>query len=268
MYFSTPKTSALIVPFRIIANCQNNPTEMDTSKIISAIKSGHLPAYDKAALLKSYPEPVQRFLRFHLPEGIPARSYAQVRLKGIIKLVNWSYFKSTLYVNPFRGFCWQATVKMGLLPVKGYDYFLERAGAMQWRIFNLIPVMKAANEDVSRSAEGRAKLESAMFPDLLIHPQVKWKAFSDTEITATWKIHQEEQPVHFNIADDGALQEIFMQRWGNPGDTKDFAYHNFGCHIELESLHQGAIIPKKGNAGWWFGDDRYDDGEFFRFERY
>jgi hypothetical protein len=239
---------------------------METSIIISEIKSGHLPAFDKAILIKSYPDPVQRFLRYHLPEGIPERNFAEVRLKGIIKLVNWSFFKSALYVNPFRGFCWVATVKMGLLPVKGYDFFLDNSGAMQWRIFNVIPVMKAANKDITRSAEGRAKLESAMFPDLLIHPKIRWDALSENEITATWKIKTEEQPVHFKIADDGALQEIFMQRWGNPGDTKDFAYHNFGCFIESEKLHQGVLIPKKGNAGWWFGDERYDDGEFFRFE--
>jgi hypothetical protein len=241
---------------------------MDTNRIISAIRDNHKLSYDSAKLLESYPKPVQRFLRFHLPGGFPGRIYAQVRLKGIIKLVNWCYFKSTLYVNPFRGFCWQATVKMGLLPVKGHDYFLDNTGAMQWRIFNLIPVMTAANEDISRSAEGRAKMESAFFPDLLIHPKVKWEVISDNEITAAWKIYQEEQPVHFKIADNGALQEMFMQRWGNPGDSKVFDYHNFGAQIISESLHQEVIIPKNGNAGWWFGSEQFDDGEFFRFERF
>lgn len=241
---------------------------MDTSRIIEKIKTNSTSSYDKTALLKSYPDPVQRFLRYHLPNGIPARNYGEVRLKGIIKLVNWSYFKSTLYANPFRGFCWQATVKMGLLPVKGYDYFLDNTGAMQWRIFNLIPVMKAANEDISRSAEGRAKMESAMFPDLLIHPKVKWEAISEEEITANWKIHREEQPVHFKLGSNGSLQEIFMQRWGNPGDSKVFDYHTFGAQILVEDFHQGGIIPKKGNAGWWLGSKQYDDGEFFRFDRF
>jgi len=241
---------------------------MDLSQILLEIKSQKNSAFDKAALIKTYPEPVQRYLRFHLPKGIPNRSYGEVRLKGIIKLVNWSFFKSTLYVNPFRGFCWQATVKMGLLPVKGYDYFLDNFGAMQWRIFNLIPVMNASGDDVSRSAEGRAKLESAMFPDLLIHPEVRWDALSENEITATWKINAEEKPVHFKIGDDGSLKEIYMLRWGNPGDAKEFAYHNFGCQIDSEMLHQGVMTPKKGNAGWWLGEERYDDGEFFRFEQF
>jgi hypothetical protein len=27
-----------------------------------------------------------------------------------------------------------------------------------------------------------------------------------------------------------------------------------------------SVKKAKGNAGWWFGSEQYDDGEFFRFE--
>jgi hypothetical protein len=241
---------------------------MNTEKTISEITRHEHGGFDKMELLKTYPEPVARYLRFHLPEGIPDRSHGEVRLKGIIKIVNWSHFKSTLFANPFRGFLWTAKVKMGILPVNGYDYFLDDAGAMQWQILNLIPVMKGSGSDISRSAEGRARMEGAFFPDLLIHPKVKWGVISDNEITASWKINKEEQPVHFKIGDDGSLRKLFIQRWGNPGDTKVYGYHWFGSNIHSEALHQGVMIPKKGDAGWWFGEKGYDDGEFFRFESY
>lgn len=241
---------------------------MDIKQIITSLKSDHSGSYDKMDLLKSYPEPVSRYLRYHLPKGIPESSYGEVRLKGIIKLVNWSAFKSTLYTNPMRGFVWTATVNMGILPVKGFDYFLDDTGAMNWRLFNLVNVSKAEGEDVSRSAEGRAKMEGVFFPHLLIHPKVKWEVISENEITVNWKINKEEHPVHLKIGDDGSLKELYLKRWGNPGDIKEFSYYNFGGHIEEEVLYKGLIIPKKGNAGWWFGEEQYDDGEFFRFEIY
>ena len=239
---------------------------MDLNQIVSEIKLQDVHNFDKQELLKTYPEPVSRYLRYHLPHGIPDHNYTEVRLKGIIKLVNWSNFKSTLYANPYKGFLWKAKVNMGVLPVKGFDYFMNDTGAMNWTLFNLFPVMKADGEDVSRSAEGRAKMESVFAPHLLIHPKVKWKVVAENEITASWKIYREDQPIHFKLGDDGSLKEVFMKRWGNPGDTKAFNYHTFGCNIQNEGLHKGVIIPKKGDAGWWFGEKDYDDGEFFRFE--
>ncbi|MBE0637029.1 MAG: hypothetical protein IH598_00740 [Bacteroidales bacterium] len=238
-----------------------NPTE-----IIRQITTAPTNEMDREFLLKQYPDPVARFFRYHLPEGIPDSTHARVPLKGIIKLVNWANFSSTLYAHPFEGFLWQARVMMGILPVKGFDYFHREQGAMQWSLFNVIPVMKAIGEDVSRSAEGRARMEPLFAPHLLIHPAIKWEVISENEITASWLIHREEQPLHLILGKDGALKSAFIQRWGNPGGVKVFGYHPFGVNIEALVKHGGALIPGKGNAGWWFGTNQYNDGEFFRFE--
>lgn len=238
---------------------------MDSKKIIEALSLSQDVGWDKMELIKTYPEPVIRFLRYHLPQGIPTSGCRAVPMKGIIKLVNWSQFRSLLYSNPFRGFFWQATVRMGILPIKGFDYFLDDAGAMSWNLFKIIPVMNAENPDVSRSAEGRSKMEAVFSLHFLINPKVTWKVISDTEISASWKIDNETHPLHFIIDDKGALKSAQIKRWGNPGDTKKWNYHTFGVQIEKEGLYNGVMIPLKGNAGWWFGTDKYDDGEFFRF---
>ena len=132
---------------------------MNRDEILAELSSYSSSGFDRMELLKSYPEPVARYFRHHLPQGIPGGTLISTRLRGIIKLVNWSNFKSTLYTHPFKGFYWEATVHMGILPIKGYDYFVKNTGAMQWRMFRVIPVMKSDGADVSRSAEGRARLE-------------------------------------------------------------------------------------------------------------
>ena len=239
---------------------------MNKEEIIKELTRQETTGIDRMELLKTYPEPVSRYLRHHLPEGIPQQNYSMIRMKGIIKLVNWSFFNSVLYTNPFRGLFWGATVKMGILPVKGFDYYLDGQGEMNWKLFNLIPVNKADGPDVSRSAEGRAKIEATFAPHTLIHPMVKWEVISENEITASWKLKQENHPLHFVINDDGSLKSAFIQRWGNPGDSKTWEYITFGVNIQKETKHKGVIIPAKGNAGWWFDTKKYDDGEFFRFE--
>ncbi len=239
---------------------------LNLSEILNEITSTFPDHEDRALLLRNYPDPVAKFFRYHLPDGIPDHTFAKIRMKGIIKLVNWANFRSTLYPQPFKGFLWQAKVKMGILPIEGYDYFLKDQGAMKWTTFGVIPVMKAEGEDVSRSAEGRARMEALFAPHLLIHQAIRWEVISENEITATWKIQREEQPVHLIIGNDGSLKEVYIQRWGNPGGVKEFGYHTFGVKVEAEMKYKGTVIPAKGNAGWWFGSDQYKDGEFFRFE--
>jgi hypothetical protein len=239
---------------------------MNKEEIIKSLTRQNPEDIDRMELLKTYPEPVSRYLRYHLPEGIPESTFSVTPMKGIIKQVNWAQFKSVLYANPFKGFLWDATVKLGILPIKGYDYFLDNQGAMQWTLFSFIPVNKAEGLDITRSAEGRAMLEALFTPHLLIHPKVKWEVISENEITLSWELYQENKPVHLILGDDGSLKKAFTERWGNPGDSKTWAYHSFGVNVELEVKRKGIVIPAKGNAGWWFGQKEYDDGEFFRFE--
>jgi len=239
---------------------------MTKEEIIKTLTQQEPSDIDRMELLKAYPEPVSRYLRYHLPDGIPGSTFSVTPMKGIIKLVNWAQFKSVLYANPFKGFLWTATVRMGILPVKGFDYFLETTGAMKWSLFNFIPVNKADGPDVTRSAEGRAMLEALYTPHLLIHQDVKWEVISSNEITVNWDLYQEDKAVHLIIGDDGSLKQAFAQRWGNPGDVKTWAYHTFGINVESEIKRKGIVIPSKGNAGWWINTKEYDDGEFFRFE--
>ena len=241
---------------------------MNRDEILAALTLDSSSGFDRTELLKSYPEPVARYFRRHLPQGIPGGTLISTRLRGIIKLVNWSNFTSTLYTNPLKGFLWEATVRMGILPIKGYDYFNKNTGAMQWKLFGVIPVTRADGADVSRSAEGRARLEGIFAPHLLIHPAVKWEVVDKHHITARWKINAEDQPLHLIIDEQGALKEVWMKRWGNPGEVKTFEYHTFGGHIHKEILYQNRLIPHKGSVGWWHGEKQWDDGEFFRFESY
>lgn len=239
---------------------------LNAEEIVKNIVTTSSDKIDKEALLDKYQEPVSRFFHYHLPDGIPDQQFFKIPMTGIIKLVSWTHFKSILYAHPFIGFLWQATLKMGILPIKGYDYLFKDQGATRWTFFKVIPFMSESGDKVTRSAEGRAKIESLFTPHLLIHPDIIWEAVSDEEITATWKIFQETEPIHLIIGKNGDLKSAYLRRWGNPGGVKKYEYHTFGINVLKEKKYKGVIIPTKGNSGWWFGTKQYDDGECFRFE--
>ena len=60
------------------------------------------------------------------------------------------------------------------------------------------------------------------------------------------------------------LQQIRMQRWGNP-HGHEFHYADFGGVAGHEGTFGGYTIPTRLRIGWHFGTDHMDgDGEFFR----
>jgi hypothetical protein len=79
----------------------------------------------------------------------------------------------------------------------------------------------------------------------------------------TWRIDVHEERAEFQVDADGRLLGVVMQRWGNP-DGVPFGRYPFGVAVEAERTWSGVTIGSQLRAGWWWGTDRQDDGEFFR----
>jgi hypothetical protein len=43
-----------------------------------------------------------------------------------------------------------------------------------------------------------------------------------------------------------------------------FGRHPFGVAVDEEAVFSGVRVPAVFRAGWWWGTDRQDEGEFFR----
>jgi hypothetical protein len=65
------------------------------------------------------------------------------------------------------------------------------------------------------------------------------------------------------VAGDGRLVEVVVNRWGNPGGAP-FHRCPFGVAVEQEATFGGVTIPSVFKAGWWWGTNRQQAGEFFR----
>lgn len=135
---------------------------------------------------------------------------------------------------------------------------------MRWRLLGLLPVMSAEGVDVTRSAAGRLAGESIFVPTSLV--TVRWLPSEKPDVARfEWLIGGGRETVDLRLGPDGAVQEVAMQRWGNPGN-ETFARHSFGVAVQDERTFSGITIPSRIIAGWWWGTDRQSEGEFFRAE--
>jgi hypothetical protein len=71
-------------------------------------------------------------------------------------------------LTPGSGFEWTARAG-GVL--SGFDRYADGRVEMRWKLFGLLPVMRAAGPDVTRSAAGRAAAETIWLPTTLLPPR-------------------------------------------------------------------------------------------------
>lgn len=163
-----------------------------------------------------------------------------------------------------RGMIWRATVRMYTMPVTGFDRLLDHEGEMRWKLLGIIPIMTASGPEITRSAAGRVVAESVWLPSALCRNDVAWTALDALHPQARLTVEGETSELALTVAADGRLQDLKMQRWGNPGGGQ-FRYEAFGGIADQEATFGGYTIPTRLRIGWYFGTNLFEtDGEFFR----
>ena len=67
------------------------------------------------------------------------------------------------------------------------------------------------------------------------------------------------------MADDGHIRSLVLERWGDPDNTGKWELHPFGGAVTGYKTFDGVTVPSAGRVGWFFGTDRWEQGEFFRY---
>lgn len=213
-------------------------------------------------MLADLPEPARRWLTHAIAPGVPLSRSVELVMHGEIRLGAWRSFTATQVAAPPAGYIWAARASIFGVPVVGYDRLSSGTAQMRWRLLNLVPVMTAQGPDIIRSAAGRLASEFVMVPTTFRGATWRSGDRPDTAV-ATWRIGAERVDVHVHVGPQGQLLDVLLQRWSNP-DGGPFDYHPFGVTVEAEHTFAGLTIASTVRAGWWWGTDRQDEGEFFR----
>jgi hypothetical protein len=165
--------------------------------------------------------------------------------------------------HPAAGFVWSARAA-GV--ISGSDRYVDGEGRASWRLAGLVPVMRAAGADVSRSAAGRAGAESVWLPTALLPCYgVRWTAESAARITAHFRVGTVPVQLRLRLDEGGRPLSFVFDRWGDPGGSGTWGWHPFGGEVTEHRTFNGITIPSAGRIGWYFGTDRWPEQQFFRY---
>lgn len=221
-----------------------------------------LKTFDPAAIAH-LPESAQRYLVHAIAPDTPLASAVRLRMHGSIKLKGWHSFTADEVIVRDRGLVWRAKVRIAGATMRGFDCFLDGEGAMQWKFCGVLPLIRAAGPDVTRSSAGRFAAEAVWLPSLLCSEDVAWEAGDAGIAHARLEVDAHDEDLALTLS-GGALQSVALSRWGNP-DGGDFRDVEFGAAVDQEATFGGYTIPVRLRVGWYFGSDRFEDeGKFFQ----
>lgn len=220
------------------------------------------------SMIADLPAPAQRYFRHALRPGALLVPTVRIQMHGTIQLRKGGTrmpMQASELLAPPRGFLWEARAGAGLLRFSGADFYLESAGQMAFRIWDILPVVRASGPDIARSGRGRLAGEAVWNPAALLPGNgVSWQGQDERTARATVTINGEPLPLTMTIDADGRLRAVMLERWGNQTDDGSYALISFGMDVLEERTFGDYTVPSRVAGGWWYGSDRYFD--FFHAE--
>jgi hypothetical protein len=228
------------------------------ARLLRPAEPGRFDPAELAALAA----PVRRHLAQAIAPGTARFSSARLTMRGQIKVGRWLPFRAREVLDPRRGFVWTARAA-GL--IAGVDRYLDGAGLTEWKLAGLVTVAHGEGPDTSRSAAARAGAEGIWLPTALLpRSGVRWAAPAADRVTAAFRVGQTPLELELRLDEAGRIVSLRFDRWGDPGGGR-FGWHPFGGEITGYASFAGLTIPSAGRLGWFYGTDRWAEGEFFRY---
>lgn len=218
------------------------------------------------ATVDNLPAPARRYFRHAIAPGTPIARSVRLTMHGSFRLrpdASLVPMHAEQILSPPHGLIWKARMGSGLMRFQGFDRYAKGEGAMRWWLHGLVPLVRAAGPDVSRSAAARVAGESLLIPSALL-PQsgVEWEAVNDTTAHVRLKVGEEACRLTLTVDAAGHVERMsLMRRRDNAGNGRP-GYVRFGVdQITEERTFDGYTVPTQFRAGWKLGEP--DEFPFF-----
>ncbi|MDD4974553.1 MAG: hypothetical protein PHY93_09405 [Bacteriovorax sp.] len=213
--------------------------------------------------LRFLPPPVQNYFKHVLKDGQPIIRSAKFKQHGKLltemKSNKWLLFDADYLAAPDSiGFFWNAKVFMiPFFHIRVLDSYHAGIGSGVIRLFSLWTLNKDTDHlEINSGALHRYLAESVWFPTALL-PQsgVRWDSLNSSSAIATLSDHGVTVSLEFRFNKLGEIVTIFSPaRWGRFGGV--YKQNAWEGHFSDYVLEKGGMrIPRKGEVGWYDGND-------------
>ena len=163
---------------------------------------------------------------------------------------DWSNAKAKQYFTTYPpAFNWSVNLKMNpLLEVVGRDKFENGKGEMTIKMFSLVSIANAKNEDkVNQATLQRYLAEIVWFPSAALSPYIVWEQIDDTSAKATMEFNGTKGSGVFQFDGMGNFVKFMAMRYKDVQDTKPTEWTVTATKTELRN---GINIPVELTADW------------------
>jgi hypothetical protein len=138
----------------------------------------------------SLPAPVRRYLRYAVPEGVPAIRTAHLKHDGFFRTrpsQRWLPIQGEEYFTVAEpGFVWHATVRpASLLWIEACDSLLAGRGNMLVKFISIFTIAGATGPEIDQGARLRWLGEMIWFPSAFAGERIRWEPINDRSARAT-----------------------------------------------------------------------------------
>ncbi len=211
--------------------------------------------------ISDLPAPVQRFVRFAIPDGTARAQHARIEHAGqfAMKRDTWSTFTSIEFFRVQRpAFVWDARIQMFPgMSVRVRDNYVDQQGSMRAAVGALVNVAHVhGTAQIAEGALARFLAELAWVPTSLVPTteggSISWNAIDDSTACATIKDGTNTVSVNFHFASDGRIERISGLRYRDVDGVGVLTPWQ-GNFSEYQRV-SGVMIPMSGDVAWILPD--------------
>ena len=240
-----------------------------TSKLVARLLQARVaagPAHYDERELQGLPEPVQRYFRTALTNGMPIVAGATVTHAGTFNMGetsdSWKPFSSHQRVTTRRpGFVWNGSIQMlPGVPVRVHDAYVAGAGILHPAVLGLISLVNFSDTDqLARDELMRFLAEAAWYPTALLPSQgVRWEPVDSRSARARLEDGSLHVSLTFGFGDDGLIAWVRADARGRMvgGHTVPTPWEGRWSNYQLCN---GMRVPMSGEVAWLLpgGDKPY-----------
>lgn len=154
------------------------------------------------------------------------------------------------------GFIWRADVGKGsLMRFAGRDKLEGGEGSMLIKLFSLIKVVNASDENIHQGAALRYLAEMVWFPQAALMPYVTWETSTPLKAGATLHIKNMEVSGEFTFSEKGEVVRFEAPRYyQETGTTETWVIDIDG---QSYSSFSGVKLPARATVTWQLPEDNF-----------